>query len=286
MDPIAPEPVPVGIPGPRAAGVRPLLPGSPEISRPALDPMLTAPAPMPIRKPVAAGRPSVGPRMAAVPDPVVNSKPSARTLDQPGAEPLNPTDPMVVVVDPRAKPNRQGRIPVRVYQARPTLPSDQFYRVRSGDTLNRVAAQFRVSPRAILLANGITDARRVSAGYRLRVPGTFAMMVDNRQVAFDVTPRVEAGIALAPLRQIFEHIGGVVVFYHDEKEIRATSADTEVRLKVGSKEAQVNQVVVIMEREAFIESGRTLVPIPFLEKALSLKAEYDVRARTISLTNP
>ncbi len=107
--------------------------------------------------------------------------------------------------------------------------------------------------------------------------------MNNERVAFDVSPRIENGLPIAPFRQIFEHSGGVVVWYADTKEVRGSSDKTEIMLKIGSKEALVNKMVMVMDREAFIDNGRTVVPINFMEKSLELKAEYDVKNGTIVL---
>jgi hypothetical protein len=134
-----------------------------------------------------------------------------------------------------------------------------------------------------MVANGITEPRAMRAGSIMRLPGTFDVVLNDRRVAFDVNPRIEGGIALAPFRQIFEHAGGVVVWDQNAKEVQAALDLKEIKLKIGSNEALVNQVIVVMDREAFIDSGRTIVPISFMEKALDLKAEYDVKNGAITL---
>ncbi|MEE8448207.1 MAG: LysM peptidoglycan-binding domain-containing protein, partial [Thermodesulfobacteriota bacterium] len=44
------------------------------------------------------------------------------------------------------------------------------YRVRSGDNLGRIARRARVSTRAIMEANGISDPRRLRVGRVIRIP--------------------------------------------------------------------------------------------------------------------
>ena len=52
--------------------------------------------------------------------------------------------------------------------------------------------------------------------------------------------------------------------------MRATSPDKQVRIKIGSREALVNSAVVLMDRAAFLDSGRTMVPVKFMTEALDL----------------
>jgi hypothetical protein len=75
----------------------------------------------------------------------------------------------------------------------------------------------------------------------------------------------------------------VVVWDAEKQEVNAANDQSAIKIKIGSKEALVNQTVIVMDREAFLDSGRTMVPISFMEKALELKAEYDVKSGTIML---
>src|SRR5207237_1588817 len=120
-------------------------------------------------------------------------------------------------------------------------------------------------------------------GRRLSIPGTFAIAYNDQPVGFDVQPRVEGGMAIAPFRQIFEHTGGVVRYQATEREVHASSPEKEVRIKIGSREALVNSAVVLMDRAAFLDTGRTMVPVKFMTQALDLKAEYDLKNGAIYL---
>jgi LysM repeat protein len=207
---------------------------------------------------------------------------------KPAAKPKS-TDKLVMVVNPNATPDADGKLPVQVYKLNPRapatkrLPKDRSYRVQSGESLAGVAKKFRVTSKSIMVANGLTGRSAVHSGSVIKIPGTFDVVMNDKRVAFDVTPRVENGLPLAPFRQIFEYAGGVVVWYPETQEVRAANDRTEIKLQIGSKDAKVNQVVVVMDRAAFLDSGRTIVPISFMEKAMELKAEYDVKSGTIIL---
>ena len=221
---------------------------------------------------------------------VPSVKVATAKIDPPRPQPdVRPSTegPIIVLVDPQAKPDKSGRKPAQVFRlnrpAAPKLPTDRRYRVHSRDTLQSIARKFKVTPKSLLVANGLTEARGVRSGSIIRVPGTYDVVLNDRRVAFDVTPRVENGLALTPFRQIFEHAGGVVVWYPDSREVRAANDLREVKLQIGSKEAKVNQAVVIMDRAAFLDSGRTIVPLSFMERALDLVAEYDPKNGTVLL---
>ena len=46
---------------------------------------------------------------------------------------------------------------------------------------------------------------------------------------------------------------------------------------------KLRPAVVLMDRAAFLDSGRTMVPVKFMTEALDMKAEYDVKTGAIYL---
>jgi len=55
--------------------------------------------------------------------------------------------------------------------------------VRSGDTLNSIAARYGVSPSTLARANGITNPNRIYIGQRLVIPGTAGTTTQPRTIA-------------------------------------------------------------------------------------------------------
>jgi hypothetical protein len=108
---------------------------------------------------------------------------------------------------------------------------------------------------------------------------------NGQQIAFDVQPRVEAGLPLAPFRQIFEHSGGQVMWVPETKVVRAVSADREVVIAVGKNTARVNGKNVTLDKAAFIDRGRTMVPMSFVGQALDVDIQYDPATGRVSITS-
>jgi Copper amine oxidase N-terminal domain/Bacterial Ig domain len=104
---------------------------------------------------------------------------------------------------------------------------------------------------------------------------SFQVAFDGAMIAFDVAPRVENGMPLAPFRQIFEHTGGQVMWAPETKVVRAVNAEKEVIIRVGQEKATVNGTSVNMEKAAYIERGRTIVPLSFVGQALDVDVQYD-----------
>lgn len=114
---------------------------------------------------------------------------------------------------------------------------------------------------------------------RAGLPGftgkTFEVAFDNTMIAFDVPPRVENGLPLAPFRAIFEHTGGKVEYYNRSKTIRAFNETREIEFKVGQTEAKVNNTSLNMETKSYIDQGRAIVPLSFVRDALNVSVNYD-----------
>jgi hypothetical protein len=108
---------------------------------------------------------------------------------------------------------------------------------------------------------------------------------DGMRIAFDVQPRVEKGLPLAPFRHLFEHSGGKVQWVAKTKTVRAANAQREVIIKVGQKNATINGEKVEMERNSFLEKGRTIVPISFVGQALDVNVNYDPVTGRIEITS-
>lgn len=104
---------------------------------------------------------------------------------------------------------------------------------------------------------------------------TLQIAFDGTQIAFDVAPRIENGLPLAPFRQIFEHTGGQVSWAHNAKTVRAVNADREVSFKVGGSTAKVNGENVNIGRKVNVESGRAIVPLSFVGQALDVDVNFD-----------
>lgn len=157
----------------------------------------------------------------------------------------------------------------------PSTPQT-VYEVRRGDTLIGIAKRHGVSPEAVATVNGITNPNRVRAGDKLIIPGsTFQVVFDNTRIAFDVPPRVQDGVPLAPFRQIFEHTGGWLFWYPQSRTVRAVNSEREIELRIGLPTARVNNQTLPVEVAPFIDRGRTIVPLSFVRDALDVKIHYD-----------
>lgn len=107
---------------------------------------------------------------------------------------------------------------------------------------------------------------------------TFEVAFDDTKIAFDVPPRVEHGLPLAPFRAIFEHTGGTVKWYGKSKTVHAYNSTREIEFQVGKSDAKVNNHLVKLEVKPTLTRGRTIVPLSFVRDSLDVNVSYDPKS--------
>lgn len=156
--------------------------------------------------------------------------------------------------------------------------SDSLLKVRPGETLSSISRRTGVAVQEIARLNNLHVSSRLQPGQSLIVPrsGAFEVAFDGNRIAFDVRPRIENGLHLAPFRQIFEHTGGRLYWFGGEAQmVRAVNETREIELKIGQPRATVNNQAIPLERSPFIDTGRTIVPLSFIRDALGVKISFE-----------
>ncbi|MEW5922341.1 MAG: copper amine oxidase N-terminal domain-containing protein, partial [Bacillota bacterium] len=109
------------------------------------------------------------------------------------------------------------------------------------------------------------------------------LLLDGKQLSFDVPPVTEQGRTLVPLRTIFEALGADVRWDGTTWTVTATKGQTTVRLTVGVRTAYKNGAPVNLDVPAKIVNGRTLVPLRFVSEALGAKVNWDTKTQVVTI---
>ncbi|NSW84395.1 MAG: hypothetical protein HPY90_14235 [Syntrophothermus sp.] len=115
------------------------------------------------------------------------------------------------------------------------------------------------------------------------VPVAFAapkVLLDGRELSFDVPPIIEKGRVLVPLRAIFEALNAEVFWDSKSRTVIATRGDSTIVLKIGEAEAYKNGIPVALDVPAMIVNGRTLVPLRFISESLGESVAWDGETQT------
>lgn len=150
-----------------------------------------------------------------------------------------------------------------------------FHNAKAGETMDEIAARYGVSKQLLMAVNPDANARVLAAGMKLRLPRLLQVRFAGKPVAADVSSMMVGSTGVTPFRFLFEKQGGTMTWDSANQRVLARTADQEVTVTIGSKEAVVNRQQVTMDLAAFLLSGRTMVPVRFFEKALHAQIEWE-----------
>ncbi len=112
------------------------------------------------------------------------------------------------------------------------------------------------------------------------------VILDGRQLTFEVPPTIENGRTLVPLRAIFEAMGASVNWDNNTRTVTSVKGTTTVVLPIGSIRPTVNGQVWPLDVAAKIKNDRTLAPLRFVGEAFGGKVDWNNSTRTITMTSP
>lgn len=98
---------------------------------------------------------------------------------------------------------------------------------------------------------------------------------NGKIVKSDVSPYIQNERTMVPIRFISETLGYKVTWDNDKREVGVKGKDTEILLKVDSKNALVNGKEVKLDAPASIKKDRTFVPLRFVAENLKAKVKWD-----------
>ena len=124
----------------------------------------------------------------------------------------------------------------------------------------------------------------VSRGMRMTNVSSFAVLLNDRYVEFDVAPRVDEGIPMTPFRHLIEKAGGNVDWTNATKTVNANADGKAITVRIGDASALLGSARVRLEAVPYLERGRTIVPLSFLKDALGVEIEYDRATNHVLIT--
>lgn len=167
--------------------------------------------------------------------------------------------------------------------------------LKSASASTQTAGAKLVTPKVkptnqINVSNSVTTAKaidRIKIGYGTRLPasGKYSIKLDGKAIDFDVQPWIEAGVPLSPLRHLLEAKSGKVDWEHLTKTFFGEVDGKKIVVKIGGRTATIDDLAVQLEREAFIEQGRTIVPLSFVSELLQVDVQYDPATGHVLITS-
>jgi len=109
--------------------------------------------------------------------------------------------------------------------------------------------------------------------------------VNGQRVSFDHgRPMQSNGRVLVPLRGVFEKMGALVEWNSVARVVSATKDTTVVQLKIGDRNAMVNQRAIALDTPPRIVNGATMVPLRFVSEALGANVGWDANQNLVAIS--
>ncbi len=110
------------------------------------------------------------------------------------------------------------------------------------------------------------------------------VILDGKQIAFDVEPKIVKSRTLVPMRTMFENLGLTVSWDEITKTAQGTNADSTISFTIGSDKAQINGQESLMDVSASIIQGKTMIPLRFLSENMGYKVVWVQNSNLILLS--
>ncbi|WP_017753926.1 copper amine oxidase N-terminal domain-containing protein [Calidifontibacillus oryziterrae] len=108
--------------------------------------------------------------------------------------------------------------------------------------------------------------------------------LDGNRLSFDVSPTIQNGTTLVPMRKIFESLGASISYDGKSQTVFASKSGTEIKLQIGSKYPLINGKKTEIQVPGKIVNGRTLVPLRFVSESLGAVVNWNGTTRTITIS--
>jgi len=111
-----------------------------------------------------------------------------------------------------------------------------------------------------------------------------SIYINGEKQSFSNQAVIENSSTLVPLRGIFESLGANVQWNQSTQTIDASKGNTKVWLKIGSKNAKVNDSAINLSVPAQVKNGKTLVPLRFISESLGANVQWNQKTQTVTIT--
>lgn len=136
-----------------------------------------------------------------------------------------------------------------------------------------------LSPLGVLAEPGdVFDNIDYNRGNEIRV------ILEGKQLEFDVAPQIVNGRVLVPMRKIFESFGLTVTWDATLRVARGRNEAMDILFTIGSSNAIINGIEYNLDVPAQIIGGNTMVPLRFLSENMDYNVVWNGDAQLILLS--
>lgn len=111
------------------------------------------------------------------------------------------------------------------------------------------------------------------------------VLIDNKQLSFEVQPYIADGNTLVQFRTVFEALGLKVNWDGDKQEVTGISDKISMKLQIGSKTAWIDGKEMQLEVAPVIKDNVTFVPLRFIGEASGREVSWDGLTKTVYIAS-
>jgi len=153
------------------------------------------------------------------------------------------------------------------------IPKQHLVKVET--TLKDLAAHYGLPVEMVAAANNWNPNMRVIPGMVVLLPRQVKLTLNGKKVEGNVSSMLIGDTTVTAMRFLFEQSGGKLEWDAAKQEVIARKGTSTIRVRIGSKVAQVNDKQVMMQLAAFLFEGRTMVPARLFEEGLNAQVDWN-----------
>ena len=176
----------------------------------------------------------------------------------------------------KVKTDKNGKI------ERPDDPTKEGYIFVGWYSDSKLTKPFDFS--AELTANSTLYAKWKENNEIILTIGSRKISVFGREIKNDVAPKIVNDRTMLPIRIVAESLGGTVTWNGELQRVTIQKGADVILITIGADTAYVNGTAVKLDAAAFVENGRTYLPLRFVSETLGAQVVWNEAEKTVTIT--
>lgn len=176
----------------------------------------------------------------------------------------------------KVKTDKNGKI------ERPADPTKEGYIFVGWYSDSKLTKPFDFS--AELTANSTLYAKWKENNEIILTIGSQKISVFGREIQNDVAPKIVNDRTMLPIRIVAESLGGTVTWNGELQRVTIQKGADVILITIGADTAYVNGTAVKLDAAAFVENGRTYLPLRFISETLGAQVAWNEAEKTVTIT--
>ena len=114
--------------------------------------------------------------------------------------------------------------------------------------------------------------------------GSKTVSVFGSEIENDVAPKIVNDRTMLPIRIVAENLGGTVTWNGELQRVTLQKGADVILITIGTDTAYVNGAAVQLDAAAFVENGRTYLPLRFVSENLGAQVAWNETEKTVTIT--